>query len=248
MTLLFKGISDTGLVREVNQDSIFADEKYGCGIFLVADGMGGHSRGELASGFAVDVLKHWWRRNYTLIFKAENTDMKNMLEQLVDDMNQRIYDTYSAMNMQGGTTVSILLVNEKYYGIATVGDSRIYRLRDKMFTQISVDDVWENLPENVDLEEETVVSDARYGTLTQAMGYDETVRPRIQTDIIESDTVFFICSDGVYKFLTDKQIEKILIRAKKRKDLRKSVEKMKKEVYKNGAGDNLSGILVKIIV
>ena len=80
------------------------------------------------------------------------------------------------------------------------------------------------------------------------MGYDETVRPRIQTDIIESDTVFFICSDGVYKFLTDKQIEKILIRAKKRKDLRKSVEKMKKEVYKNGAGDNLSGILVKIIV
>ena len=164
----------------------------------------------------------------------------------MQDMNHRVYEMYEQMKLRGGTTLSILLINEKNYGIATVGDSRIYRAKGKEVCQISVDDVWENLPENMVLTEEMVVTDTRYGTLTQALGYDKLVHPRMQTGEIEADTVFFICSDGVYKYFSEKQIEKMLVRSIRERNLRKSMEKMKRDVYKAGAGDNLSGILVKV--
>lgn len=238
--------TDIGSVREINQDSLFADTRGNCGIYVVSDGMGGHSRGEIASGHATAAMGDWWRRNYTLAKGKTMEELGTLAEELVLRLNREIYEIYKGQGLIGGATLSVLLVIDRYYLILTIGDSRIYQVEKRRARQISTDDVWENLAENRERTQEELRTDCRYGTLTQAIGYEERVRPRVMGGEISGRTVFFLCSDGIYKYLPEKLLFKLLTKAQRGKKPEDVLNLIRENVYNFGAGDNMTGILVRV--
>lgn len=246
MSMVSAQFTDIGSAREINQDSFFADTRGNYGIYVVSDGMGGHSRGEIASNHATSAIGDWWRRNYTFVKGKTMEELSGMLEELIQRLNGEIYRIYKEQGLIGGATFSMLLVSEKNYLIFTVGDSRIFQVEKKKVRQISTDDVWENLAENRERPQEELRADVRYGTLTQAIGYDERVSPRIVCGQIPAKTVFFLCSDGVYKYLPEKTLHKLLVKAQKGKKPEDTLQDIKDTVYSFGAGDNMTGILVRV--
>lgn len=246
MALLYESISETGLVREVNQDRVFADIRGDIGIFVVADGMGGHSKGEMASSYVVELIESWWKREYIMLSKIDFADSVKEIEMFVQQMNEVICAAYEKEDIKGGTTISILFVRANQYAVMTVGDSRVFVKRKRNFMQISVDDVWENLPENVNVPTRELIKDRRYGTLTQALGYDKQIVMRIDIQRITSEEVFILCSDGVYKYIDCRNMRKLLVKNLKKKSIKEILEIIKCEVNVAGAGDNFSCILVKV--
>lgn len=245
MILSAEAFSETGAVRAENQDAILAVYNEYAGIFAVADGMGGHYKGGMASAIAIRMLQDWWERIQDRIAAIPFFDVIDLLEKLIRLMNQEIYRAYCQEGKQGGTTFCLLFVQGDSYAVFNVGDSRLYYYTRRNLRQISVDDVWENQPdirglaETVDLK-----SDPRYGKLTKALGVLEQTSVSLSTGALEKEGIFFLCSDGIYKYYREKELAKTLKRARKPVNAAKALERLKLGVYKNGAQDNLSAILV----
>ncbi len=244
MSIYYRDVCDVGCLRKTNQDSIFSDVKGDNAIFAVADGMGGHSCGEMASSTVVKMLADWWRRNYTLVEKMEFQQCVEQIEKIVFESNYKVYAEYEKKGLTGGTTLSAVFICGDRYALFTVGDSRVYTYDKEGFKQLSVDDVWENLPENKEKSQQEILNNPRYGSLTQALGYSKDVKVRLYTDKIQKEISFLICSDGVYKFLHEKVIKRYLKRARNKWKLNLLIQNIKEDVYKQGAGDNLSAILI----
>lgn len=238
--------TDIGSVREINQDSVFADTRGNCGIYVVSDGMGGHSRGEIASSLATVGIGDWWRRNYTFVKGKTMEELCEPVEELIHRLNREIYERYQGLGLSGGATLSVLLIADSHYLLFTIGDSRVYQVEKRKVRQISTDDVWENLAENRERSQEELSEDVRYGTLTQAIGYDPRVIPRVASGEAPDGSVFFLCSDGVYKYLPEKWLFRQLIKAGRGKNQENLLRTIKDSVYNFGAGDNMTGILVRI--
>ena len=230
--------------REVNQDSIYASAKEGRGIFVVADGMGGHYGGELASGFIVTGIRHWWLSND---FTTSNLGIDQVTEQccaLLTNINSEVFAYFEAQAKVGGSTVVVLILWDNRYAVLSVGDSRIYRAKDRRLEQLTTDDVWENLPEvKYTLSKEMMESDSRYGKLTEALGSDANVKISRGEGIISDDEVFLLCSDGIYKYCTQKELEKILFGGWIFKNTETIADKLRKCAEKNQTQDNYSAIV-----
>src|SRR5688500_16567045 len=129
--------SDVGMVRSGNEDSFFAHATKGGGLFIVADGMGGHAAGEVASEMAVQIVSRELGDLHHLTGQAP----REKVAESIRSANRAIYErTISESDKQGmGTTVSVLLVSGARWLIGQVGDSRIYLLRDGALTQLTKD-------------------------------------------------------------------------------------------------------------
>ncbi len=230
-------------IRAVNQDSVFATEHDDNGLFLVADGMGGHSRGEYASQTVVQAVQEWWQSVDGL------SDIDRTAESCAGVLNtvtRQLYEDYSRNGEQGGTTTVLLLVNKAEFRILSVGDSRVYRFSFSKFEQLNEDDVWENLPEiRNTLSKEEIASDQRLGRLTAAVGGYRELSIRITGGTISRMDGFLLCSDGIYKPCGDKKLKKILC-GKLFSDSRKLSEKIRDCAVKNDTQDNFSAIVCRI--
>ena len=140
----------------------------------------------------------------------------------------------------------MLIIRDTSYLLFTIGDSRVFEIKKKKVQQISVDDVWESLAVNRYKSEAELMADPRYGTLTQAIGFEDGIAPRISGGSIEKQTQFFLCSDGIYKYCPEKVLYKLLIKGEKKRDLSETLTAIKDRVYGYGALDNLTGILVRV--
>ncbi len=239
--------SETGAVRSENQDAVYINKTEKAGLFVVADGMGGHYKGGFASSCTVGAMKNWWEQVRDSILSIPFMDVVNSLENAIRALNRQIYQAYLREGKQGGTTLCVLLLYGSFYAVFHVGDSRIYCYSQKKFRQLSVDDVWENKPyikklaDSVDLR-----SDSRYGRLTNAIGAWEQVSVSVATGVMKKTAVFFLCSDGVYKYCEESRISTLLKRSEKSGSAAGQLERLKAVVYGNGAGDNLSAVLVVV--
>jgi serine/threonine protein phosphatase PrpC len=237
-------ICDVGKVREVNQDAIFCASKIDCGLFAVADGMGGYSLGEKASEEIVRALGIWWKdfasEKYGYDFKL----MMRGLIQTVENANQRIYQTYNGEKICGSTVV-ILFLYRNVYGILCAGDSRIYLYYKGKFRQLTVDDVWEN---QVGLSDRERISSWEHchGKLVNAVGVRKQIHCRMVTDELKDGMVFLLCSDGLYKFCSEQYIKKCMKISKKEERLEYSCVRLRDKVYEGGAKDNVSIVLVRV--
>ena len=167
MSLTSACFTDIGQQRSVNQDNVFADEKGDYGIYVVSDGMGGHSKGEMASGKAVEMIGDWWKRNYTILKNSTTEEITNTISELIQNINAEIFAMYQEQKLTGGATLSMLIIRDTSYLLFTIGDSRVFEIKKKKVQQISVDDVWESLAVNRYKSEAELMADPRYGTLTQ---------------------------------------------------------------------------------
>ena len=195
--------TDVGLVRTGNEDAAWMDEKRG--IFAVADGMGGHLAGEVASSLAIESVRKM----------AEKDDPPEVLdlEMMVRDAN-RIIAGHAQQHPECtgmGTTLCVLEENGRYVFIAHVGDSRIYRFRNGHLEQITRDHslVAELVRGGIITEEEARVHPRR-NIITRALGTDGYNEPDILIINRNESDFWLLCTDGLHGMVPDRVMEEIL--------------------------------------
>ncbi|WP_304942875.1 PP2C family protein-serine/threonine phosphatase [Vallitalea guaymasensis] len=245
-------ISECGLVKEVNQDRILIKigqvNSMEFGLFVIADGMGGHSLGEVASTIAICELTNWWDKDLERIMRESNNiflAVKISLLNCFTNINRTIYDSKDK-DKKMGTTLTVLFVYGDKYVITHIGDSRIYIKATNSLEQISKDHslVAAKLRQG-QLSIDSFNFNAKKNILTQCIGLKKHINPFTKIGYTDRMSMFMLCSDGVYNFISKEVMDKIVIeRLKNNIGLQSIANDIKDVVLKNGAGDNASIILL----
>nr|WP_315914801.1 protein phosphatase 2C domain-containing protein [Arthrobacter sp. lap29] len=226
--------TDRGLRRELNEDSFLAADP----LFTVADGMGGHEAGEVASRECVEVLSQQ-RLLSAGCREATAADLQQALRQA----DARIREL---TNARAGTTVSgVVLVEERtvpYWLVFNVGDSRTYRLSQGNFSQISVDhsEVQELVDAGLITPEEALVHPRRH-VVTRALGTGSVTEADFWLVPVEEGDRILICSDGLSGELGDEQIHRVMSTLRHPQD---AVDSLIQAALRSGGRDNITVIVV----
>ncbi len=244
------GISDVGRVRNHNEDSFAIDpERY---LYVVADGMGGHSYGEVASRIAVSSILEFVTKSAdedaTLPFEldsslARHTNVLRAAIRLAHERVLRAIRQDSALHGMG-TTVVGLLIDAGRAAICHVGDSRAYRLRQKHLELLTQDHTWVNEQVVAGLLTE---QDARVHPLknvvTRALGGDSDVQVDVRELQVEPGDLYLLCSDGLTTMLNDQEIfERLSANA----PLEEVCHRLVRDANSRGGYDNVSVVLLKV--
>lgn len=246
------GLTHKGLVREANEDRIHLNEEDQ--LFLVADGMGGHAAGDVASGIAVDAVNEFiihTRRDRELTWPYAYDEKLsydgNRLQTAIRLANNRIRDAVEEESRyQGmGATMVSLLITEDRSTIGSVGDSRVYRFRRDELELLTNDHSWvnEQMQEGMLTEQQARIHPFR-NVVTRALGSDKKLQVDVRSDSIEDGDCYLLCSDGLTGMLDDDQIAGLLAGMAER-----GAEAVCRELVeasnRNGGKDNISVILVR---
>lgn len=248
MKLIYSGICDIGLKREENQDSIcmYSGKNNEMSLFVVADGMGGHAEGEIASRTITDRLMEWSHRFVPDVFDGKFSKMMKSLENKIEEISREIYHNFNQTQICGSTCV-LLFIYKEHYGIINIGDSRIYKKERWKIKSIMKDDVWENRADiKESMSQRDITNHVNYGKLLQAVGTKENILLSCKTDLLKSGDCFLLCSDGLYKFCTEKEMYRIL-KGVSESNIDESVKRILAKCYEAGAKDNISIIVVKCV-
>ena len=231
--------SAIGLVRQGNEDSGFVSPQ----LIAVADGMGGHAAGEVASRIAVEVLQSL---SPTLISSEIDEDsIEDLLMHSLHSIDSEISAvTDEEIEKRGmGTTLTALLIRDKFISLLHVGDSRCYRLRGNTLEQLSNDHtVIQELLDQGAISESEAVDHPQRSMLTQALRGDGDVTPVLQMYEVKKGDRYLLCSDGLSGVLTDKEIKVGL----KKSDKDAAVKFLIDATYVNGAPDNVTVLIADI--
>jgi protein phosphatase len=242
MKLSAYGITDTGLMRSNNEDNFLCAEQ--SGLFIVADGMGGHAAGEVASQMAIDSVAKQLAEDLKQPQSPEQ--ISTILASAIKTANQEVLQA-AADNPQWsgmGTTLTLLLQNDKELYLAHVGDSRLYRWRDQQLEQLSDDQtlVAEQLRRGVLNQAEADQSNLR-NILLQAIGAAETLDICQKSFSPANKDRYLLCSDGLTGMLSDQEISNIL---KANPALQRCAEQLLAAALAAGGADNITVVLVDI--
>lgn len=233
------GRSELGLVREGNEDSGFISND----LIAVADGMGGHVGGEVASKTAIKTLS---KLQHLLDASEIDLDSKEDLYlNMVHEMDSEI-SSVSALNsdLNGmGTTITALAILEKNVSLLHVGDSRCYRIRSGKIEQISTDHTLvQELLTQGRITHDEIADHPQRSMLTQALMGNENIQPvLIEYPAVNGD-IYLLCSDGLSGVLSDLEILNIV----KKNSLEDAVGLLIDGAYQNGAPDNVTVILAQV--
>ena len=253
MKIRYAAKTDVGMKRTHNEDyfSLIEDEQ----LFIVADGMGGHASGEVASKMAADTIGEFYNRtrddeDATWPYKMDRSlsYIENRLVCSIKLANLRIFETSSRdlrYKGMGTTLVSSMVAGDKIY-VGHVGDSRAYRVRDGVITQLTRDhSLLEDYKEaKPDMTEEEERNFPHKNVITRALGMRETVQVDIRAHQIISGDVYILCSDGLSGMLTDPQIQQITSNAK---SLERAVAELVDAANRNGGTDNVTTLLLQCV-
>lgn len=243
MEILYNGITDSGLKRSMNQDAIGMFCHGESGLYFVADGMGGHFNGEVASEIVRAGMSRWWQKQKNNWHSERFKEYMESLHQELLEINREIWEKYNKGQVCGSTVI-ILFICHKKYGVLSVGDSRIYSYEWGKIHQLTVAHVWENLE---DTKQRYTIEEQKkhkyYGKLTQAVGVKENVNIYSCTDQLRRNQRFLLCSDGLYRYCEEEKITQCLRYAKSVEGIRSALNELREEAYKNSAPDNLSAII-----
>ena len=225
--------TETGLVRSQNEDSAWFDDEHG--IYAVADGMGGHLAGEVASAMAIDAVKQ-------MVFSGRNPGIL-ALRDMMHAANRDIL-THSGKNdaCSGmGTTLSVLWRREKRAYIAHVGDSRIYRLRGDSLVQVTRDhSLVEEMVEAGLISREEARNHPRRNIITRALGTEGDNYPDLLVEDILAGDCWLLCSDGLTGMLEDGEIQEVLSSGH---DLGEKADTLMRMALRAGGRDNITLVL-----
>ncbi|MCB0355420.1 MAG: Stp1/IreP family PP2C-type Ser/Thr phosphatase [Bdellovibrionales bacterium] len=232
------GKTDVGLKREINQDTILVDNELG--LYVVADGMGGHKGGEVASAIAVKTAKEILSQDLNKGFSPRDIIIK-----IYREASERIHYKSSVENPElagmGTTMVLGLVIKENLY-VGNVGDSRCYLYKNKHLWQLTEDHslVNEQLRAGVISEDEIDMIVGK-NVITRSVGYEKDVRVDIFQKKLEMGDKFLFCSDGLSGMVSDAIIEDIC----KKRSSQKCVDECIQMANEAGGDDNISVILLQ---
>jgi serine/threonine protein phosphatase PrpC len=230
------GISDVGKVRRHNEDSML--ERPEIGLWAVADGMGGHSKGDVASQMIIDTLKK----------VHEGTSLTRYIDDIEDrimSVNRKLIEKANETTKKTtiGSTVVILLAYEQYCVYIWAGDSRLYRLRNGELRQISTDHSQVELYiEQGLISREEAASHPHGNMITRAVGATQNLRLDMDIQKMARGDRYLLCSDGLNKHVSDVELEQFLSKGTVQECCRHLIDM----TLARGAGDNVTAIVVDI--
>lgn len=245
----FYGTTDTGKVRELNEDSFEILEYHK--VVILCDGMGGHAAGDVASKDSVETMADVFLNDVkgnlvdNVISQSEvNIRLPIDARRLVLGVrvaNRRIYDTVvkqAALRGMGTTIVAAYFDTDKIY-ICHVGDSRAYRIRNKKIQQLTNDHSWVNeLLQDKEITEEEAEQFQDKNLITRALGIEPAVKIDFTYDSILARDLYIFCSDGLTDVVDDATIANIYL--EKGTTIKESTEKLVKIANENGGPDNIT--------
>ncbi len=244
-------LTDTGKVREHNEDMISADTDIG--LFVLADGMGGYNAGEVASGIAVKTIVNLVRDSVMredLAARDPETGLTRrsiVLRDAIHRANKIIYHTSRTQpQCEGmGTTIVACLLHDNKISVAHVGDSRLYRLRDNRFEQLTLDhSLLQELVDRGFYSQQEAQRATNKNYVTRALGVEQTVDVEISEDSVQKSDYYMLCSDGLSDMIEDEDIHLTI------STFSANLEMVAKQLIQlsndNGGRDNISVIMAHI--
>ena len=233
------GLTDVGRARKHNEDCFEISREHQ--LFVVADGMGGHSHGEVAARIAVDSIRESIAES-----ASTGTDLGPALEHAVHTAHSQVLDAIiKDASLQGmGTTVVGMYVNGQTAALAHVGDSRAYRVRGGVLSLLTQDHTW--VHEQVQagyLSEDQARHHPLKNVVTRALGSEKEVVVDLQEVDLQAGDRYLICSDGLTSMLDDHDIEEILLGGG---ELEGICEALVSEANRRGGLDNVTVILLSV--
>ena len=251
MRVRFSGETHVGMKRKHNEDrfGLPEDER----LMIVADGMGGHASGEVASQMAVETIIAYFKATMedsevTWPFKLDRGTRyeMNRMSVAVKLANQRIFETAQrSEELHGmGTTVVARLVLDDRVVVAHVGDSRAYRLRHGDLTQLTEDhSLLNDYLKMSRLREDEKANFQQKNVIVRALGMKESVQVDLQADIPQMDDIYLLCSDGLTGMVTDPQMAEILHSTT---DLDRACDRLIAAANAAGGVDNITVVLARL--
>lgn len=247
MGLIAAGKTDIGMKRKTNQDAIYLGHERN--LFVVADGMGGHNGGDIASKMAVDhipsfVYEHW-EEDPIETFRSSVQHANRMIKQH-GEANEQLVGM--------GTTVNGILFRGPYAYLANVGDSRSYLIHDHKLFQLSKDHslVQEKLNLGI-YDREQAANDPQKNVLVRTVGFESDVEVDVFTYKVCRQDIFLSCSDGLHGKVSDPDILHIINsnipnpEMATKEVVERTVEQLIAQANANGGNDNISVVMVVAI-
>lgn len=227
--------TDVGAVREINEDALLVRPEIS--LWAVADGMGGHEVGDVASRMIIETLQQ-------VGSEARLSDFVDRIEQSLLDVNQRILDYADLMfdNATMGSTLVALMIRGRVGVCLWAGDSRLYRLRNHQLTQLSRDHSHvQELIEMGAIAPEDAAGHPHANVITRAIGAEEEGFIDINVFNAQIGDTFLLCSDGLYNTVGDDELS----RALSGRDAQAIAEELVQMSLERGAPDNVSVVVIK---
>lgn len=227
--------TDVGRVRKQNEDAAWLNEKQG--IYVVADGMGGHLAGEVASAMAIDAMKRMAQTHEI----ASITVLREAVVAAHEAISNRARENQNCSGM--GTTISAMWRGGRYMYIAHVGDSRIYRFRNGVLEQITQDhSLVEELVRAGIITREEARTHPRRNIITRALGTAGENAPDLLAADMEKGDLWLLCTDGLSSMISDEQIARVLGSVQ---DLQRAADTLIQMALEAGGRDNVTLILCR---
>lgn len=212
MDFIIQALTDIGNVKETNQDSMSVKKLGTCqgnmAFAVLCDGMGGLSKGEVASAAVVKAFERWIQEDFPVLVQAplQESVLKSQWENVLWEQNQAIQSYSRKIGCSMGTTAVVMLLSQGRYYIMNVGDSRAYEIGSGL-CQLTEDQtvVAQEVREGI-LTKEQAKTDSRRSILLQCIGASENIFPAMYCGEVKKDAVYFLCSDGFHHEITEQEI------------------------------------------
>ena len=242
MEFEMSGVTHQGMVRINNEDTISVLPDLG--IAILADGMGGHQAGEVASSMAVEMIKQYYSDG-ELDTRSDN-DVEHLVE-AIELANTAVFELSQERPECAGMGTTIVVcqfVNGRVYA-GHVGDSRLYRLRDSELEQITRDhSVVQELVSRGFMSQEEANNSMNKNLVTRALGIEASVEADINEAPYQSGDIYLLCSDGLSDVVSDDRIQDTLIT--NLDSLETATQQLIDDANSAGGPDNISVVLVRI--
>ncbi len=248
----FVEITDTGKVREHNEDAIGSDVDMG--LMVLADGMGGYNAGEVASGIAVQTITELAAEGATREARNDRDSETGLMRQTIvlrdaiSRANKIIFQTaQSQTHCEGmGTTLVAALFYDNSVSIAHVGDSRAYRLRNEQFEQLTLDhSLLQELVDRGFYSEEEAQRSTNRNYVTRALGVEPAVEVEVQEFDVLPEDIYLLCSDGLPDMVEDEDIHLTISTFNASLDV--VGQQLVNLANDNGGRDNVSVMLTQVL-
>lgn len=234
--------TDIGRVRKGNEDSFYADANEYRGLFIVADGMGGHAAGEIASQMSVHVIS----TDLESLNDLESSGAMETVSLSLRHANRAVYERSASERDKAGmgSTASVLALAEERFVIGHLGDSRIYLLRDGQLRQLTHDHSL--VQEQVDaglISEEEARTHKQSNVITRCVGMGWDVEPDVLRGEVRQADIFLLASDGLTGMVEDWRLHQLL---SSRAAPARMVDALIAEANARGGVDNITAVIVRV--
>ncbi|SHK02129.1 protein phosphatase [Geosporobacter subterraneus DSM 17957] len=235
--------SHIGKIREINEDAFFIAKNHE-NLFIVADGMGGHNAGEVASNIAIDVISEYIQKNLNTQEDHEELLIFQEIRKAVMEANLKILERSKRDDhCQGmGTTLTLALILKKVY-IGHIGDSRAYRINKQCMTQITEDhSLVAELVKNGSITEMEAKTHPQRNIITRALGTDEKIKIDVCSVPFDQDDIIILCTDGLTNLVEPSEIMEYMLYSE---SIQKGCEQLVALANERGGFDNITILAIK---